>query len=102
MTVDYDFWVGLLRTRVMSVLTIVQRQGGTVRADSTQINAIFKPMDSGPSMRVENLALGKLENVQSRYCLSGPNHRQQAGANRDKDLAVFLFAAHPAIIRSES
>src|SRR5881397_1284654 len=50
MTVDYDFWVRLPERQYVRLLTIVQRQGGTVRArtlyelsDGTQVNAIFQP-----------------------------------------------------------
>src|SRR2546426_6186975 len=50
MTVDYDFWVRLPERQYVRLLGIVQRQGGTIRAqtvyelsDGTQVNAIFQP-----------------------------------------------------------
>ncbi len=50
MTVDYDFWVGLPERQYIRLLTIVRRQGGTIRgrtlyelSDGTQVNAIFEP-----------------------------------------------------------
>src|SRR5439155_2654974 len=50
MTVDYDFWVRLPERHYVRLLTIVQRQGGTIRArtlyelsDGTQVNGIFQP-----------------------------------------------------------
>src|SRR5438445_6055483 len=50
MTVDYDFWVRLPEREYVRLLSIVQRQGGTIRArtvyelsDGTQVNAVFQP-----------------------------------------------------------
>ena len=50
MTVDYDFWIRLPERQYVRLLSIVQRQGGTIRAhtlyelrDGTQVNAIFQP-----------------------------------------------------------
>src|SRR5438034_11640402 len=50
MTVDYDFWVRLPEREYVRLLTIVQRLGGTIRAqtlyelsDGTQANVIFQP-----------------------------------------------------------
>ena len=61
MTVDYDFWVHLPERQYVRLLSIVQRQGGTIRArtfyelsDGTQVNAIFQPMACGRSLRSGN------------------------------------------------
>src|SRR5947208_7624211 len=71
MTVDYDFWVRLPERHYIRLLTIVQRQGGTIRArtlyelsDGTQVNAIFQP-DGLRSFEAEwkISRWGKLENV---------------------------------------
>ena len=50
MTVDYDFWVKLPERQYVRLLSIVQRQKGTVLArtlyelsDGTQVNAVFRP-----------------------------------------------------------
>jgi hypothetical protein len=50
MTIDYDFWVRLPERQYVRLLSIVQRQGGTILArtlyelsDGTQVNAIFQP-----------------------------------------------------------
>jgi hypothetical protein len=89
MTVDYDFWVGLPEREYVRLLTIVQRQGGTVRADSTQINAIFKP-DGLRSFDAEwrISRWGKLENVPVKILPLARIIASKRAANRDKDLAV--------------
>lgn len=96
MTVDYDFWVRLPERQYVRLLTIVQRQGGTIRArtlyelsDGTQVNAIFQP-DGLRSFDAEwKLSRwGRLENVPVRVL---PLHRviaSKRAANRDKDVAV--------------
>jgi hypothetical protein len=59
MTIDYDFWVDLPERQYVRLLSIVQRLGGTIRAqtvyelsDGTQVNAVFRP-DGLRSFRVE-------------------------------------------------
>src|SRR2546425_8833287 len=49
-TIDYDFWVRLPVRQYVRLLTIVQRQGGTILgrtlyelSDGKQVNAIFEP-----------------------------------------------------------
>jgi len=89
MTVDYDFWVGLPEREYVRLLTIVQRQGGTVRADSTQINAIFKPdglRSFDAEWRISHW--GKLENVPVKILPLARIIASKRAANRDKDLAV--------------
>jgi|SRR6266446_1662968 len=96
MTVDYDFWVRLPERQYVRLLTIVQRQGGTIRArtvyelsDGTQVNAIFQP-DGLRSFDAEWTASrwGDLEKVPVKVL---PLHRviaSKRAANREKDLAV--------------
>lgn len=96
MTVDYDFWVRLPERQYVRLLTIVQRQGGTIRArtlyelrDGTQVNAIFQP-DGLRSFDAEwkGCRAGELENIPVKIL---PLHRviaSKRAANRDKDLAV--------------
>lgn len=50
MTIDYDFWVQLPERQYIRLLTMIQRQKGTIRtqtlyelSDGTQVNVIFKP-----------------------------------------------------------
>jgi hypothetical protein len=96
MTVDYDFWVRLPERHYVRLLTIVQRQGGTIRArtlyelsDGTQVNAIFQP-DGLHSFQTEwkRCAIGRLEGIPLRIL---PLHRviaSKRAAGRDKDRAV--------------
>jgi hypothetical protein len=96
MTLDYDFWVRLPERRYVHLLTIVKRQGGTIRAatlyelsDGTQVNAIFQP-DGLRSFAAEwkNCRWGELENVRVKVL---PLHRvivSKRAAGREKDLAV--------------
>jgi hypothetical protein len=96
MTVDYDFWVRLPERQYVRLLSIVRRQGGTVRArtlyelsDSTQVNAIFKP-DGLRSFETEwkQCRLGQLENVPVRVLPLTRVIASKRAANREKDLAV--------------
>ena len=96
MTVDYDFWVRLPERQYVRLLTIVHRQGGTIRArtlyelsDSTQVNAIFQP-DGLRSFDAEwrISRWGALEKVAVKIL---PLHRviaSKRAANREKDRAV--------------
>jgi hypothetical protein len=96
MTVDYDFWVRLPERQYVRLLTIVHRQGGTIRArtvyelsDGTQVNAIFRP-DGLRSFDAEwrISRWGELEKVALKVL---PLHRviaSKRAANREKDLAV--------------
>ena len=96
MTVDYDFWVRLPERQYVRLLSIVRRQGGTVRArtlyelsDSTQVNAIFKP-DGLRSFETEwkQCRLSRLENVPVRVLPLARVIVSKRAANREKDLAV--------------
>lgn len=96
MTVDYDFWVRLPERQYVRLLTIVQRQGGTIRArtlyelsDGTQVNSIFQP-DGLQSFEQEwkRCSLGKLENVPVKVLPLSRVIASKRAANRDKDLAV--------------
>ncbi len=96
MTVDYDFWVRLPERQYVRLLTIIQRQGGTIRArtvyelrDGTQVNAIFQP-DGLRSFKAEWKIShwGKLENVPVRVLPLGRVIASKKAANREKDIAV--------------
>jgi hypothetical protein len=96
MTVDYDFWVRLPERQYVRLLTVVQRQGGTVRArtlyelkDGTQVNAIFRP-DGLRSFDAEwrISRWGKLENVPIRVLPLSRVIASKRAANREKDVAV--------------
>src|SRR5262245_15495505 len=50
MTIDYDLWVRLPERRYVRLLSVVQRLGGGIRAqtvyalsDGTLVNAVFRP-----------------------------------------------------------
>jgi len=96
MTVDYDFWVRLPERQYVRLLTIVQRQGGTIRArtlyelrDGTQVNAIFRP-DGLRSFDAEwKLSRwGELEKVPVKVLPLRRVIASKRAANREKDVAV--------------
>jgi hypothetical protein len=96
MTVDYDSWVRLPERQYVRLLTIVQRQGGMIRArtfyelsDGTQINAIFQP-DGLRSFDAEwkNSRWGELEKVPVKVLPLQRVIASKQAANREKDLAV--------------
>jgi hypothetical protein len=96
MTVDYDFWVRLPERQYVRLLTIVQRQRGTIRArtlyelsDGTQVNAIFQP-DGLRSFDVEwkSSKWSELENVPVKVLPLRRVIASKCAANREKDLAV--------------
>lgn len=96
MTVDYDFRVRLPERQYVRLLTIVQRQRGTIRArtlyelsDGTQVNAIFQP-DGLRSFQAEwkHCAWARLENVRVKVLPLPRVIASKRAANRDKDLAV--------------
>ena len=96
MTVDYDFWVRLPERRYVRLLSIVQRLGGTIRAqtlyelsDGTQVNAVFRP-NGLRSFQTEwkECRTGTLENVPLRVLPLERVIASKRAANREKDLAV--------------
>ena len=96
MTVDYDFWVRLPERQYVRLLTIVHRQGGTIRArtlyelsDGTQVNAVFQP-DGLKSFTAEwkRCHLGRLEGVPLRILPLQRIIASKRAAGRDKDIAV--------------
>jgi len=96
MTIDYDFWVRLPECQYVRLLTIVHRQGGTIRArtlyelsDGTQVTAISQP-DGLRSFEAEwnKCRWGKLENVPVKALPLRRVIASKVAANRDKDLAV--------------
>jgi len=96
MTVDYDLWVRLSERQYVRLLAIVQRLGGTIRAqtlyelcDGTQVNAVFKP-DGLRSFEAEwkNCHIARLEGVPIRVLPLARVIASKRAANREKDLAV--------------
>ena len=96
MTVDYDFWVRLPERQYVRLLTIVRRQGGTIRArtlyelrDGTQVNAIFQP-DGLRSFDAEwkHSRWGELEDVPVKVLPLRRVIASKRAANREKDVAV--------------
>lgn len=96
MTVDDDLWVRLPEREYARLLTIVQRQGGTIRArtlyelsDGTQVNAIFQP-DGLCSFRTQwkRCAIGRLEGVPLRILPLQRIIARKRAAEREKDLAA--------------
>ncbi|HVR35774.1 MAG TPA: hypothetical protein VMS21_07980 [Methylomirabilota bacterium] len=96
MTVDYDFWVRLPERQYVRLLTIVERQGGTVRArtlyelrDGTQVNAVFQP-DGLRSFEAEwsISRWSKLDGVPIRVLPLRRVIASKRAANREKDTAV--------------
>ena len=101
MTLDHDFWVRLRECDYVRLLSIVQRQGGTVRAqavyelrEGTQVNAIFRP-DGLRSFDIEwkISRWGKLENIPVKVLPLRRVIVSKQAANRDKDLAVLQFSS---------
>ena len=96
MTVDYDFWVRLPERQYVRILTIVDRLGGTIRAqtlyelsDGTQVNAVFQP-NGLRSFETEwkGCRMGRLEGVPLRILPLRRVIASKRAANREKDLAV--------------
>jgi hypothetical protein len=96
MTIDYDFWVDLPERQYVRLLTIVQRLGGTIRAqtlyelsDGTQVNAVFQP-NGLRSFRTERKAslTRKIEGVSTPILPLNRVIASKRAANRDKDIAV--------------
>jgi hypothetical protein len=96
MTIDYNFWVDLPERQYVRILAIVQRLGGTIRAqtvyelsDGTQVNAVFRP-DGLRSFRAERKisAPKKIEGVPVRVLPLARVIASKRAANRDKDIAV--------------
>ena len=96
MTVDYDLWVRLPERRYVRLLTIIQRQGGTIRAqtlyelsDGTQVNAIFRPDGLRPfQAEWKHCAIGRLDGVPVRILPLPRVIASKRAAGRDKDVAV--------------
>jgi hypothetical protein len=96
MTVDYDFWVKLPERQYVRLLSIVQRLGGTIRAqtlyelsDGTQVNAVFQPnglRSFDAEWKISRA--GELEGVPIRILPLARVIASKRAANRDKDIAV--------------
>jgi hypothetical protein len=96
MTVDYDFWVHLPERQYVRLLTIVQRQTGTIRArtvyelaDGTQVNAVFEP-DGLRSFEQEsrNCLPSRVAGVSVKVLPLARVIASKQAAARDKDIAV--------------
>jgi hypothetical protein len=96
MTVNYDFWVKLPERQYTRLLTIVHRQGGTIRArrlyelsDGTQVNAIFRPDGLRSFDKEWKIShWGRLEGVSVRVLPLDRVIASKRAANREKDIAV--------------
>jgi|SRR6266850_3468526 len=96
MTVDYGFWVRLPERRYVRLLSIIQRLGGTVRAqtlyeliDGTQVNAVFKPTGLGSfAAEWKHCRRGQLDSVPVRVLPLNRVIASKRAANREKDRAV--------------
>jgi hypothetical protein len=96
MTIDYDFWVRLPERQYVRLLSIVQKQGGTIMArtlyelkDGTQVNAIFQP-DGLNSFEVEFKKSREVE-LAGQPVRVLPLRRviaSKRAAGREKDLAA--------------
>lgn len=95
-TIDYDFWVRLPERQYVKILTIVQRQGGTILArtlyelsDGTQVNAVFQP-DGLKSFESEykGSSPAVLEGQRIRVLPLLRVIASKRASGRDKDLAV--------------
>jgi hypothetical protein len=96
MTIDYDFWVDLPERQYVRVLSIIQRLGGTIRAqtlyelkDGTQVNAVFNP-DGLRSFQSERRIshLARIDGVPTRILPLARVIASKRAANRDKDRVV--------------
>ncbi len=96
MTIDYDFWVRLPERQYVKLLSIIQKQGGSIVArtlyelrDGTQVNAIFKP-DGLRSFQLElrGCLRARLEGQPVRVLPLDRVIASKRAAGRDKDLAV--------------
>jgi hypothetical protein len=96
MTVDYDFWVRLPERQYVRLLSIIQRQHGTIRAqtlyelsDGTQVNAVFKPTGLRSFQTEWNRChRGRLEGVPIHILPLERVIASKRAANREKDVAV--------------
>lgn len=96
MTIDYDFWVRLPERQYVKLLSIVQRQGGTILArtlyelsDGTQLNAIFRPQGLRSfEAEFKEAPVVKLEGQPVRVLPLQRVIASKRAAGRDKDLAA--------------
>jgi hypothetical protein len=96
MTVDYDFWVRLPERQYVKLLSLVQKQGGTILArtfyelsDGTQVNAVFQP-DGLRSFEAEfkSCPVAILDGEKVRVLPLKRVIASKRAAGRDKDLAT--------------
>ena len=96
MTIDYDFWIDLPERQYVRILAIIQRLGGTIRAqtlyelrDGIQVNAVFTP-DGLRSFQTERKSsrLSNIDGVPTRILPLARVIASKRAANRDKDRAV--------------
>ena len=96
MTIAYDFWVRLPERQYVKLLSIVQRQGGTILArtlyelsDGTQVNAIFRPQGLRSfAAEFKEALVAKLEGQPVRVLPLQRVIASKRAAGRDKDLAA--------------
>ncbi len=96
MTIDYDFWVRLPERKYVKLLSIIQKQGGTILArtlyelsDGTQVNAIFRPQGLRSfAVEFKEAPVVKLEGQPLRVLPLERVIASKRAAGRDKDLAA--------------
>lgn len=96
MTVDYDFWVKLPERQYVRLLSIVQRQNGTILArtlyelsDGIQVNAVFQPAGlKSFDTEYRRAAVGSLGGQKVRILPLERVIMSKRAAGREKDLAT--------------
>jgi hypothetical protein len=96
MTIDYDFWVDLPERQYVRIISIMQKLGGSILAqtlyelpDGTQVNAIFQPHGLRSfTTEFNGCRLGRLEGQPVRILPLARVIASKRAAGREKDLAA--------------